>query len=116
MEVFMEAPVPPVAAADEHRVRPRLGDPGGYDADAGTGDELDVDLGVGIGALEVEDELRQVLDRVDVVMGRGRDQAHAGCRKAHHGDALVHLGPGQLAALAGLGALGHLDLDLPGVC
>src|ERR1035437_1318500 len=48
-------------------------------------------------------------------MVRGRaDKAHAGCGVADLGDPGVDLGPGQLAALTGLGALGHLDLYLTG--
>src|SRR5450759_4445650 len=46
---------------------------------------------------------------------RGRaDKTHARCRMADLGDPGVDLGPGQLAAFTGLGALGHLDLDLTG--
>ena len=36
-------------------------------------------------------------------------------REAGPGDPGIDLGAGQLAALPGLGALGHLDLELPGV-
>ena len=61
------------------------------------------------------DELRQVLDRIDVVVRRRADQADARRRVAHAGDVLVDLVAGQLAALPGLGALGHLDLDVVGV-
>ena len=67
---------------------------------------------VGIDLLEVVDELRQVLDRIDVVVRRRRDQHDAGRGMAQLGDHLGHLEAGQLAALAGLGALGDLDLDL----
>ncbi len=65
--------------------------------------------------LEVVDELGQVLDGVDVVVGRRGDQADAGLGVAQAGDLLGDLVAGQLAALAGLGALGHLDLQLVGV-
>ncbi len=43
---------------------------------------------------------------------RGRDEAHSGCRVAHLRDPRVDLTAGKLAAFAGLGALGHLDLQL----
>ena len=70
---------------------------------------------LGVRAAQVVDELLEVLDRVDVVVRRRRDQADAGRRVAHPADVLVDLVAGQLAALAGLGALGHLDLQLVGV-
>src|SRR3954454_11877029 len=45
-------------------------------------------------------------------MRRRRDQADTGRREADGADVAVDLVAGQLAALAGLGALGHLDLEL----
>ncbi len=68
-----------------------------------------------VDALEVADQLRQVFDGIDVVMRRRRDQADAGRGMAHLGDVGVDLVAGQLAAFAGLGALGHLDLDVVGI-
>ena len=47
--------------------------------------------------------------------GGGRDQADAGRGVPGLGDPRVDLVAGQLAALAGLGALRHLDLDVVGV-
>jgi hypothetical protein len=46
--------------------------------------------------------------------GGGRNQAHARHAVAQLADVVAHLAAGQLAALAGLGALRHLDLDLVG--
>src|SRR5262249_21158720 len=61
------------------------------------------------------DELRDVLDRIDVVVRRRRDQADPGGRVANLGDVLVHLVTGQLPAFSRLGALRDLDLQLVGV-
>ena len=97
-------------AGDGDVIGARLGDAGGDGADADFGDELDRHVAGRIDVLEVEDELRQVLDRIDVVVRRRRNQADAGRRVAHLGDGLVDLVAGQLAAFAGLGALRHLDL------
>ena len=66
-----------VVAGDEHDVRMGLGHAGGDGADADLGDELDVDAGARVGVLQVVDELGEVLDRVDVVMRRGRDEPDA---------------------------------------
>ena len=104
-----------VVAADQDDVGVRLGDAGGDGADAGLADQLDADARARVDVLQVEDELRQILDRVDVVVRRRRDQRHARRRVAHARDDRVDLVPGELAAFAGLGALGHLDLDVVGV-
>lgn len=63
-------------------------------------------------AFSIVDQLCQILDGVDIVVGRGRDQAHAGGAVAGLGDPRIHLGTGQIAALTGLCALCQLDLDL----
>ena len=81
-------------------------------ADAGRRHELHADARGRIDLLQVIDELGQILDRVDVVVWRWRNQRHAGCRVPEFCDEFRHLEAGQLPALAGLGALGHLDLDL----
>ena len=56
----------------------------------------------GVGIFEVVYELRQILNRVDVVMRRRRDELNAGRGVANPADILVNLMPRQLAALAGL--------------
>ena len=92
-----------------------LADARGDRADADFGDQLHRDARVRVDVLEVVDELRQVLDRIDVVVRRRRDQADARRRMADARDVLVDLVAGQLAALAGLGALRHLDLQVVGI-
>ena len=93
----------------------RLGDAGRDRADADLGDQLDRDARLRVDVLQVVDQLRQILDRIDVVVRRRRDQADARRRMADLGDVLVDLVAGQLAAFAGLGALRHLDLDVVGI-
>ena len=101
-----------VVAGDEHHVGVGLGHPGGHRAHPHLGHQLHVDAGRGVGVLEVVDQLGQVLDGVDVVVGRRGDEPHPGRGVAGLGDPRVHLVARQLAALAGLGPLGHLDLDV----
>ena len=64
-------PRPAVVARDGYVVGLRLRDPGSDRPDPDLGDELHAHPGAGVGVLEVVDELREVLDRVDVVVGRG---------------------------------------------
>ena len=104
-----------VVARDQHHVGVRLGDARGDRADAGLGDELHVDPRARVRVLQVEDQLREVLDRVDVVVRRRRDEPDARRGVAHLRNPRVDLVAGQLAALAGLRALRHLDLQVVGV-
>ncbi len=104
-----------VVTGDEHHVGVRLGDTGRDGADADLGDQLHVDAGLRVGVLQVVDQLGEILDRVDVVVRRRRDQADARRGAAHLGDPRVHLVRRKLAALAGLGSLRHLDLDVGAV-
>ncbi|CAB4891171.1 unannotated protein [freshwater metagenome] len=65
--------------------------------------------------LQVVDKLRQILDRVDVVVRRRRDQTDTRRGVPNLGDPRVHLVSRKLAALTGLGSLRHLDLDVGAV-
>ena len=59
-----------VVAGDENHVRAAFGNARGNGADARLGDELHVDARVGVCVLKVEDQLRQILDRIDIVVRR----------------------------------------------
>ena len=104
-----------VVAGDHHVVGVGLGHARGDGADADLGHELDRHPRARVRAAQVVDQLLEVLDRVDVVVRRRRDQRHARRRVAQAGDVAVDLVAGKLAALAGLGALRDLDLELVGV-
>ena len=102
-------------ARDRDVVGARLGDARRHRADADFRDELHRHVGRRVDVLQVEDQLRQILDRIDVVVRRRRDQADARRRVAHAGDLGVDLVAGQLSAFAGLGALRDLDLHHVGI-
>src|SRR5258705_12635507 len=93
----------------------RLGHARRDSADTDGADQLDVDSGVRVGVLQVVDELREIFDRIDVVMRRRAYEPHAGCGVPSLGDVRIHLEARKLTALTGFGALGHLDLDVGGV-
>ena len=103
-----------VHAADLDVVGVGLGDARRDGADAALGHQLDADASARVGLLQVVDELGQVFDAVDVVVRRRRDERDAGDGVADAGDELGHLVAGELAALAGLGTLRDLDLELVG--
>ncbi len=64
----------------------RLGNTGGDRADADFRDELDRDVGRRVDVLQVVDQLRQIFDRIDVMMRRRRNQPDAGRRMTGLGD------------------------------
>ncbi len=101
-----------VMPRDQHDVGVRLRHAGGDRADAGERDQLHVDARLRVRVLQVVDELRQILDRVDVVVRRRRDQSDARRGVAHLRDPRIDLAAGELTAFAGLGALRHLDLQI----
>ena len=115
MDVSGEAPVPPSWPEMSTTSACALATPAATVPTPDLGDELHVDARLRVRVLQVVDELRQVLDRVDVVVRRRRDQAHARRRVAHLRDPRIDLVAGQLAAFARLGALRHLDLEIVGV-
>src|SRR6478736_10301970 len=90
--------------------RAGLRDTRGDRPDAPRGDELDADPGRRVDRAQVGDELGEVLDRVDVVMGRRADEALARLAASQRGDVGGGLATRELAALAWLRALGDLDL------
>ena len=103
-----------VVTGDGDVIGLRFGHTRGHRADTHFRHQLDRDRCPRIAVFEIVDQLGKVFDGVDVVMRRRRDQADAGHRKTQPGNVVGHLVAGQLPALAGLGALGHLDLDLVG--
>src|SRR5205085_10994095 len=94
-----------LVARDGDVVGLALADARGDRANPDFAHQLDRDARLPVDVLEVVDQLRQVLDRIDVVVRRRADQADAWGRMAHRADHLVDLVTGQLAAFAGLGAL-----------
>ena len=104
-----------VVAADQHHVGMTFGNPGRHSSHADFRNQLNRNSGGGIGIFQVIDQLRQVFDRVDVVVRRRRNQGDAGHRMPDFGDYFIDLMARQLAAFAGLGALGDFDLEFAGI-
>ena len=104
-----------IVTTDDDVVRQRLGDASGNDTNTNLGNELGRNLAVGLGILQIMNELRKILDGVNVVMRRRGDQTDTGGGVAVVGDVLGNLEAGELTALARLGTLCHLDLDLVAV-
>ncbi len=93
----------------------RLGDTGCNRAHAHFRHQLDRNIGCRIDVFQVVDELRQIFNRVDVMVRRRRNEANTRRGVAGLGDGRIDLVPRKLAAFAGLCALRNLDLDQIGI-
>src|SRR6185312_2484258 len=101
---------PALEAGEGDDVGAGLGDAEADRADVRHHRDLDRDPDVGVDRLQLVDQLGEVLDRVEVVVVRGRDQVGAGRGVTGGGDLLGDLLAGQVAALPRLRALADLDL------
>ena len=110
-----DAPVPAVGTGDQNFVGVTFGDAGGDRADSHFGDKLYTDGGTRISILQVEDQLREIFDRVNVVVRRRADQTNARRRMTRRGDDLVDLVTRKFSAFARLRSLSDFDLQLVGV-
>ena len=102
-------------AGDQNVIRLGLGHARGNRAHTHFGHELHAHARGTVGVLKVVNQLRQILNGINIVMRRRTDEAHAGRAMANARDGIIDLAAGQLAALAGLGALGNFDLQLVGI-
>ena len=102
----------PVEARQRDDVGSRLGDADRDDADVRHDRDLDRNARARIHGLELVDDLGEIFDRVDVVVVRRRDEVDARLRVARQRDLLRDLARRQVTALAGLGALPDLDLEI----
>ena len=100
-----------IVAGDRNQIGIGLDDAGRDRANTGLGNQLDRHECLRINLLEIEDQLRKIFDRIDVVMRRRRYQANTRLRITQPRDHLVDLVTRQLAAFTRLGALRDLDLD-----
>ena len=91
-----------IVTGDQHVIGVCLGDARRHRADARFGDELHADACRRIHLFEIVDELREVLDRVDVVVWRRRDQRNADDGVPQPGDQIGDFVAGQLSAFTRL--------------
>ena len=101
-------------SGDEDHIGVGFGHSRGNGADSGFGHQFDADLGPGIDLFEVVNQLGQILNAVDVVMGRGGNEHDPGGGPAEGGDEWRDLVAGELAAFTGLGSLSNLDFQFRG--
>ena len=101
-----------VMAGNLNHVGVCLGHPGRNGANANFRHQLHRHLRGGMNLVQVMDELGQILDGIDVVVGRRRDEGHSGLAVAQPGNVGIHLGSGKLTPFPGFCPLGHLDFQL----
>mmetsp|Transcript_31062 Transcript_31062/g.56347 ORF Transcript_31062/g.56347 Transcript_31062/m.56347 type:complete len:301 (+) Transcript_31062:1051-1953(+) len=104
-----------VVTTDGDVIGKRLGHAGGDDTDANFRNELHRDFAGGLRVLQIVDELREILDGVNIVVWRGGDETHTRRRVAGSGNVFRNFEPRKLSSFPWLGTLSHLDLDLVAV-
>ena len=94
-----------VLAGDEDHVGMAFGHACGHGSHPVLGDQLDVDASPRVGHLQVMDELLEILDGIDVMVGRRGDELDPRCGAPDLGDPGRNLGAGKVATLPRLGSL-----------
>ena len=92
-----------------------LGHTGGDRSNSHLAHQLDADAGGAVGIFQIVNEFREILDGVNVVVRRRRNESHSRRRVPDFGNPWIDFSTRQLAAFAGLRALRHLDLQLLGL-
>ena len=103
-----------VITGDQDNLCTGLGNTGSDCSDTGLGYQLDRNSRIFIGIFQIIDQLRQILDRIDIVMRRRRDQGYTRGRISGLCNPRIHLSARQMTALTRFSALRHLDLYLFG--
>ena len=102
---------PAVVSGQTNDIRIRFGNTHSNDADAGNDWDFYSNPGFGIDGLELFDELREVFNRINIVIIGRRDQIHAGAGMPRCRHFLCDLARGQVTALTRLCALTNFDLN-----
>ena len=90
-------------------------DRSGDGPDTGFGDQFDADIGIGVGVVQIENQLLQIFNGINVMMRRRRNESHPGSGMPDLGDVFTHLVARKLPAFARLGPLRDLDLQFIGI-
>ena len=77
--------------------------------------QFDTDAGIRVGIFQIVNQLFEILDGVDVVMGRRADQTDAGCGVTDTSNIFIDLTTRQFTPLTRFCPLRNLDLDLVGI-
>ena len=90
-------------------------DSGGDGSDSGPCDKFDADFSTRIDLFEVVDELGEVFDGVDIVMGRRANEGDAGGGVPEFGDHFGNFESGELTSFSGFCPLSDFDFDFVAV-
>mmetsp|Transcript_9325 Transcript_9325/g.18389 ORF Transcript_9325/g.18389 Transcript_9325/m.18389 type:complete len:622 (-) Transcript_9325:3164-5029(-) len=101
-----------ITTTDDDVVSLGLGSTSSNNTDTNLGYKLDRNLTVRVSVLQIVNKLGKILDRVNIVMRRGRDETNSGGGSTGLGNLVGDLEAGKLSTLTGLGSLSHLNLDL----
>ena len=103
-----------VMTCNHHMVGLALGNASGNRTDTDFGYQFHADVAMGRNIFQIVNQLRQIFNRINIMVGWGRNQAHTGNGMAQFTDVIGNLATGQLTPFTGFCALCHFDLDLVG--
>ena len=111
---YRRGPGAAVIAGNQDNLGPRFRDPCRHRANACLRNQLYRYTGIFIGVFQIINQLRQILNGIDIVMRRRRNQAYARRGMTGSGNPRVYLFGGKMAAFTRFCPLRHLNLNFPG--
>ena len=102
-----------VITGNQNRLRAGLGNAGGNCSHPCFGNKLYRNIRVLVGVLQIVDKLRQILDRINIMVRRRGDQADSRSGVTGFCDPGIYFFCRKMSAFARFCSLRHLDLDLP---
>ena len=107
-------PCPAIVSGNQDDRCPGFSYPTGNRSDSILADQFDADAGIMIRIFQIIDQLRQILDGVNIVMRRRGDQSYTRRAVARLGNPRIDFFARQMSSFSRFGPLRHLDLDLLG--
>ena len=104
-----------IVARDQNGIGVRFGYPRSNDPYSRFRHEFDVDARSRVGIFEVKNQLRQILNGINIVVRRRRNQAYPWCGMPYAANPFIHFMAGQLPTFTRLGTLRHFDLQFSSV-
>ena len=104
-----------IVSANDNHIGMSFGHACGNRPHSSFGNQFDCDPCFRIGIFQVEDQLGQILDRIDIVVWRRGNQGYARCRIAHFSNIPAYFITRQLSSFTRFCSLSDFDLQFVAV-